>query len=264
MAIEPKEYKVKENVNRKDFLNNSFEERIDYYITRKKLYKDTITLTLMISKPDYYVITTVNDSNGFPYSPFYNADERYNNMIYSEVVKKYNDFMDGLVSKNILEYDTNTVLNYNGNTILIKYHTDIEKLHLTPNGDWCDLRVAEDIFIPLGEYRLVSLGVSMKLPEGYEAHIVPRSSTFKNWGIIETNHMGIIDNSYSGDNDIWKFPAYCLESHTTVNGKNGTMLKKNDRICQFRIVEKMSEITFREVEHLNGNNRGGFGSTGKD
>ena len=95
-------------------------------------------------------------------------------------------------------------------SIKIKYHADIEPIEKITVGDWIDLRAAEDVKIGKGAFKLISLGVSMKLPDGYEAHIVPRSSTFKNWGIIQTNGMGIIDNSYSGTNDVWKFPAYCL------------------------------------------------------
>lgn len=151
--------------------------------------------------------------------------------------------------------------------IKIKYHSDIEKLEKIAVGDWMDLRAAEDVFIPQGESMLISLGVSMKLPEGYEAHIVPRSSTFKTWGIIQTNSMGVIDNSYSGTNDVWKFPALCLHAKSIGNVascgvKFGTWVHKNDRICQFRIVKKQPEISFEEVEFLDETDRGGFGSTG--
>lgn len=93
----------------------------------------------------------------------------------------------------------------------------------------------------------------MKLPDGYEAHILPRSSTFKKWGIIQTNHMGVIDNSYSGNNDIWGMPVRAMED---------TEIKVNDRICQFRIMKKQPELEFIEVDHLDGADRGGFGSTG--
>lgn len=144
-------------------------------------------------------------------------------------------------------------------TIKIKYHTDIEKLKKITIGDWIDLRAAEDVFLAPGDFKLISLGVSMKLPEGYEAHIVPRSSTFKNWGIIQTNHVGIIDNSYSGTNDIWRFPAYCLKS---VNGSVANKISKGDRICQFRIVKKQPDLTFEEVNFLDETDRGGFGSSG--
>lgn len=151
--------------------------------------------------------------------------------------------------------------------IKIKYHTDIEKLEKIKTGDWIDLRAAEDVFIPKGECVLISLGVSMKLPDGYEAHIVPRSSTFKTWGIIQTNGVGIIDNSYSGTNDIWKFPALCVHPKSIGNVsscgvKFGTWVHKNDRICQFRIVKKQPALSFKGVDVLDGNDRGGFGSTG--
>ena len=137
--------------------------------------------------------------------------------------------------------------------IKIKYHADIEHIKKIEQGDWIDLRAAEDAELNKGEYKLISLGVSMELPDGYEAHVAPRSSTFKNYGIIMTNSMGIIDNSYCGDDDIWRFPAYALRD---------TKINKNDRICQFRIVKKQPEIVFEEVEKLNSINRGGIGSTG--
>lgn len=139
-------------------------------------------------------------------------------------------------------------------TIKIKYHNDIRPLEILDNGDWIDLRAAEDVNLEKGDLRLISLGVSMKLPEGYEAHIVPRSSTFKHWGIIQANHMGVIDNSYCGDNDIWKFPAIATRD---------AVIYKNDRICQFRIMKKQPCVRFDTVEHLNGPDRGGFGSSGR-
>ena len=138
--------------------------------------------------------------------------------------------------------------------IKIKYHDPtIERLEESPIGDWIDLRAAEDVSMKAGDYKLISLGVSMKLPEGYEAHIIPRSSTFKTWHIMQTNHMGLIDNSYSGDNDVWMFPALAFRD---------TEIKKNDRICQFRIVRKQPPVELKEVKKLGGNDRGGFGSTG--
>ena len=140
--------------------------------------------------------------------------------------------------------------------IKIKYHSDeIEKIQPSDKGDWIDLRAAEDVTLWEGDFKIISLGVSMKLPDGYEAHIVPRSSTFKNWGILQTNGMGIIDNSYSGDNDVWGMPVYATRN---------TSIKKGDRICQFRIVEKMKKPAIIEVESLGGTDRGGFGSTGRD
>ena len=139
-------------------------------------------------------------------------------------------------------------------TVKIKYHTDIEPIAAFDNGDWIDLRAAEDVEMAAGEFKLISLGVSMKLPEGYEAHIVPRSSTFKTWGIIQTNHMGVIDNSYSGNNDIWKFPALATRD---------TKICKNDRICQFRIEKKQPRLWFLRTDELDDVDRGGFGSSGR-
>lgn len=141
-------------------------------------------------------------------------------------------------------------------TIKIKYFTDkIDKLaYIDGKSDWIDLRAAEDIALKAGEFKLIPLGVGMKLPEGYEAHVVPRSSTFKNFGIIQTNHQGVIDSSYCGDNDQWFMPAYALRD---------TEIHLNDRICQFRIVENQPKIVFDEVSHLEDEDRGGYGSTGK-
>lgn len=141
-------------------------------------------------------------------------------------------------------------------TINIKYHnSDLKKIEKIEIGDWIDLRAAEDIELKAGDFKIISLGVSMKLPEGYEAHIVPRSSTFKTWGVIQTNSMGIIDNSYSGTNDIWRFPAYATRD---------TQIKVNDRLCQFRIVKKQPKVELIEVDKLDDIDRGGFGSTGKN
>ena len=141
----------------------------------------------------------------------------------------------------------------NVKTIKIKYFTDIEHIEKISQGDWIDLRAAETVSLSKGEFKLISLGVGMILPDGYDAHIVPRSSTFKKFHIIQTNHMGIIDNSYCGEQDEWKFPALAVED---------TIINKNDRICQFRIVKKQPEIVFEQVEKLSDTSRGGFGSTG--
>lgn len=139
--------------------------------------------------------------------------------------------------------------------IKIQYLNDeIERLrYIDGKSDWIDLRAAEDVEMKAGEFRLIPLGVGMKLPEGYEAHIVPRSSTFKNFGIIQTNHMGVIDESYCGPNDWFYMPAYAMRD---------TVIHKNDRICQFRIQKHQPQIVFEEVERLDGMDRGGIGSTG--
>lgn len=138
--------------------------------------------------------------------------------------------------------------------IKIKYHSDdIERLEKIEKGDWIDLRAAEDVHLNQFEFRLIPLGISMELPKGWEAHIVPRSSTFKKFGVIQTNHMGVIDSDYNGDADQWFFPALALRP-TTIN--------KGDRICQFRIVKNQPAILFHEVDLLGNKDRGGFGSTG--
>lgn len=138
--------------------------------------------------------------------------------------------------------------------ISVKYFSkEIEKLEKKNVGDWIDLRAAETVELKASEFKLIPLGIGMILPDGYEAHVVPRSSTFKTWGILQTNSMGVIDNSYSGDNDQWKFPAYATRD---------TVIKKGDRICQFRIVENQPDFDIVEVEKLNDSSRGGFGSTG--
>ncbi len=140
--------------------------------------------------------------------------------------------------------------------VKIKYFTDkIEKLrYIDGKSDWIDLRAAEDVVMKAGEWKLIPLGVAMQLPEGYEAHVVPRSSTYKNFGLVQTNSMGVIDASYCGDNDQWFVPMYAVRD---------TEIHVNDRICQFRIMENQPTINFSEVETLGGSDRGGFGSTGK-
>ena len=140
--------------------------------------------------------------------------------------------------------------------IKIKYHDkDLAKIEKIPVGDWIDLRSAARVDMKAGDFLTIPLGISMKLPEGYEAHVLPRSSTFKKWGILMVNGMGIIDESYCGDRDIWGFPALAMRN---------TTIFKGDRICQFRIVKKMPEVKFTEVDQMEDPDRGGFGSTGKD
>ena len=140
--------------------------------------------------------------------------------------------------------------------IPIRYHNpDLKHIDTIEKGDWIDLRAAENVEILAGQSCKISLGISMQLPAGYEAHVRPRSSTFKNWGILLVNSMGVIDNSYCGDNDIWFFEALAFRD---------TVIHVNDRICQYRIVEKQPVIQFETVEHLDNPDRGGYGSTGKN
>ena len=140
-------------------------------------------------------------------------------------------------------------------TIKIKYFSeDIEKLrYIGGNSDWIDLRAAEDVTMKKGEFRLIRLGVAMELPQGYEAHVVPRSSTYKNFGLIQTNHMGVIDESYKGDADEWKWPALAMRD---------TEVHACDRLCQFRIMKHQPQINFIEVQTLENEDRGGFGTSG--
>lgn len=140
-------------------------------------------------------------------------------------------------------------------TLKIKYLAEgMEPLrYIDGKSDWIDLRCAETIELKKDQFKLIPLGVAIKLPEGYEAHIVPRSSTFKNFGIIQTNHMGVVDESYCGDGDQWYMPALAMRD---------TRIEKGDRICQFRIMRHQPAIDFAECDTLGGPDRGGIGSTG--
>lgn len=145
-------------------------------------------------------------------------------------------------------------LNNNTKKIRVKYfNLNSTKLSKISQGDWIDLRASETVEMKAGEFKMIPLGVAMKLPDGYEAPVIPRSSTFKNYGILQANSYGLIDNSYSGNDDQWHFPAYATRDVT---------INFDERICQFRIQERMEDIEFEEVEELDGKNRGGLGSTG--
>ena len=140
-------------------------------------------------------------------------------------------------------------------TIKLKYTVEgVSSVAKIREGDWIDLYAAESVRIQAGDFKLIPLGVAMKLPTGYEAHVVPRSSTYMKYHVIQANSMGVIDNAYCGDLDEWKFPAYATED---------TFIPAGDRICQFRIVRKQPSIKFDVVSTLGGKNRGGFGSTGR-
>lgn len=140
-------------------------------------------------------------------------------------------------------------------TIRIKYFDeDAERLcYVEGKSDWIDLRASERVELGAGDFALIPLGVAMQIPEGYEGHLLPRSSAFKNYGILQTNACGIIDNSYCGDEDMWRMPVYATRD---------TVIEKGDRICQFRIVKNQPKIVFEECETLGNGSRGGFGSTG--
>lgn len=140
-------------------------------------------------------------------------------------------------------------------TIKIKYVKDgMEKIEQIDNGDWIDLRIAEDVHLEPNEFKLIPLGVAMTLPTNHEALVIPRSSTFKKYGIIQANSIGLIDETYCGDNDEWQFPAYATRA---------VDIAKNTRICQFRIIEHQPPVGIVEVTELSEINRGGFGSTGE-
>lgn len=140
--------------------------------------------------------------------------------------------------------------------IKVKYFTEnIEKLaYIDGKSDWIDLRASEEVTLHAGDFAFIPLGVAMQIPDGFEAHLEPRSSTFANWGILQVNSVGVIDGSYCGDNDMWKMPVYATRD---------TVIHVNDRIAQFRIMKNQPKINFEQVEHLEGKDRGGFGSTGK-
>lgn len=152
----------------------------------------------------------------------------------------------------------------------IKYFEGATKLKKINKGNWIDVYANKDIFVNLHERAMIPLGFALELPKGWEGHLAPRSSTFKTWGLIQTNSVGVVDDTYIGDNDQWHMPVYCLqgkdyssiEDSELESPKEGTWVRKGDKIGQFRIMEVMPDITFEEVEHLSNDNRGGFGSTG--
>jgi dUTP pyrophosphatase len=137
--------------------------------------------------------------------------------------------------------------------IKIKYFEGAEKIEKISQGDWIDLKTYRGVSLKAGEFRMIPLGIAMELPKGYEAIVVPRSSTFKNFGLILVNSVGVIDESYCGDNDMWQFLAYATKD---------IYIPKGTRICQFRILEHQPAIEFLEVEKLENEDRGGIGSTG--
>ena len=150
--------------------------------------------------------------------------------------------------------------------IRIKYFDNATKLKKITKGNWIDVYANKDVFVKCGERAMVPLGFALELPEGWEGHLAPRSSTFKTWGIIQTNSVGVVDDTYIGDNDQWHMPVYCLQGKDieSENGEEvkGTWIRKGDKIGQFRIMEVMPEIQFEEVESFGNKDRGGFGTTG--
>lgn len=138
--------------------------------------------------------------------------------------------------------------------LLVKYLRDVMPITVLDGGDWIDLRCAETMILKKGDYRAIPLGIAVDIPEGYSAIIAPRSSLFGRYGLLCANSFGIIDNSYNGDNDEWHFLVYATKS---------SMIWKNERICQFRLIKQSEPITIMPVEHLGNPDRGGIGSTGR-
>ena len=150
--------------------------------------------------------------------------------------------------------------------IRIKYFEGATKLMKISKGNWIDVYANKDVFVRVGEGAMIPLGFALELPKGWEGHLAPRSSTFKTWKVITSNSIGVIDDSYIGDNDQWHMPVFCLQckDKEIINGieEEGTRIRKGDKIGQFRIMEVMPEIEFEEVESFGNADRGGFGSTG--
>ena len=159
----------------------------------------------------------------------------------------------------------------------VKYLDGAKKMEKITKGNWIDVYAYEDTFVPVGQRKMINLGFALELPQGWEGHLAPRSSTFKTWGIIQTNSVGVVDDTYIGDNDIWHMPVYCLEAkdkreigireisndNYEYNIEEGTWIHKGDKIGQFRIMEVMPDIEFEEVESFGNADRGGFGTTGQ-
>ncbi|VYU43042.1 deoxyuridine 5'-triphosphate nucleotidohydrolase [Clostridium tertium] len=147
--------------------------------------------------------------------------------------------------------------------IRIKYFEGATRLSKISKGDWIDVYANKDMFIKEGERAMIPLGFALELPNGWEGHLAPRSSTFKTWGIIQTNSIGVVDSSYIGDNDQWHMPVFCIQGKNEQDGVKGTFIERGDKVAQFRIMEVMPSIEFEEVDTFGNKDRGGFGSTGK-
>ena len=218
-------YSLNLTATKDDLIAAGFVERFGVFNLKESLYgRGAINLIINIDQGSFMNIAVV-DPVGNTYAPFLNTDLQHNNLVCDKVIKQYNKIMDGLVKKKIVKKIKEKPKMAENKTIKIKYFTDkIDKLdYINGKSDWIDLRAAKDVVLKKGEVKLIPLGIAMKLPDGYEAHIVPRSSTFKNYGIIQTNHMGVIDGTYCGDNDEWKLPVYATRD---------TVIHTNDRICQ--------------------------------
>ena len=252
-------FKSANYVTEKLFTEAGFTKVGDNYHFQRYLYENLIRLNvkyIYVADKGYNLWYRVTNANNEDYLPFYNNDI-HTNEVAKIVVHNFNKIMKSLVKQGVIADDITEEERRRINAskkIKIKYHDDeLIRAEQKPGSDWIDLRAAEDIELKKGDFKLISLGVSMSLPKGYEAHIVPRSSTFKNFGTIQVNSTAIIDNFFSGENDVWKYPVYATRD---------AVIHKNDRICQFRIVKNQPPIIFEEVDNLGGKSRGGFGSTG--
>lgn len=243
-------FKANPNVTKQQLIDDGFILYENTYQYEKNLYDNLIKLIIKYSFEEEPILNySVTNSSGETYLPFL-TQEFDNNLVAKEVINLFNHTMKDKVKIGLIldDYEKKE-----GKCIKVKYHADIYKIEQSDIGDWIDLRAAKDVELKTGEYRLIPLGVSIKLPRGYEALIAPRSSTFKHYGIIQTNSIGIIDGSYCGDNDEWMMPVYATKD---------TIIRKNDRICQFRILKNQPKVYFDEVKTLGKKSRGGFGSTG--
>ena len=146
--------------------------------------------------------------------------------------------------------------------IRIKYFEGATKLKKIAKGNWIDVYANKDMFVKEGDRAMIPLGFALELPTGWEGHLAPRSSTFKTWGIIQTNSVGVVDDTYIGDNDQWHMPVYCLQGKDSVDGQLGTIIRKGDKIGQFRIMEVMPQIEFEEVDSFGNADRGMCGTAG--
>lgn len=254
--MEKKQYALNLAATKDDLIAAGFTERFGVFNLKKPVYgRGAINLIINIDQGIFMNIA-VADPVGNTYAPFLNPDLQHNNLVCDKVIHQYNKIMDGLAKKKIVKRIREERKMTDSKTIKIKYFTDkIEKLdYIGGKSDWIDLRAAETVKLKKGEYKLISLGVAMQLPAGYEAHIAPRSSTFKNFGVIQCNSVGVVDSSFCGPSDQWCFPAYALRD---------TVIHENERICQFRIIENQPKVKFETVEELDAPDRGGWGSTGK-
>lgn len=198
-------------------------------------------------------IDTIDQYEGKSFNFLYRKVEGIKNCYGFFIVE--NDSLISDSSKFNWQWDASQLDFSSGNLeIKIKYHVEgLERVKKIKGGDWLDLRSSQDYELSSNNFYMIDLGVSIKIPEGYEAHLAPRSSTFKNYGIVQSNSFGIIDQNFSGEDDCWMLPVFCLRS---------SKINKNDRICQFRIIEKMPEVDIIEVDYMEDESRGGFGSTG--